>query len=287
MPYLTVNEAELYYELDGSGPPLLLLMGLGGNSQVWAPIRRQLASRYQLIMYDMQGTGRSAKSPLPHTRDSLLNEVDALLSHLDLGRVLALGYSFGTSVILNYATRRPDRIAAISLLSGIYNVTPYVRAFFDIQTELAQSLSRGQYLKQVFMWLCSEGFFAKNPEFFDRMLAFLVRSPRNEEPWAGWKLFIDAFDSDYRDILRSLSVPTQIIHGAADKVSSVEQVRQAASVSPAIQLDIIPEGGHMLSWDVPEGTAAALLQFFQKHDKTLVSAHDKGRLAPSSVQTSS
>jgi pimeloyl-ACP methyl ester carboxylesterase len=238
-------------------------MGLGGNSQIWAPIRRELARRYQLVMYDMQGTGRSDPSPSPTTRESLLAEVDALLDHLALERVHALGYSFGTSVLINYASRRPERVEGISLVAGIYNVTPHARAFFDVQSELAASLTRSQYLKQAFLWLCSESFFERNPEFFERMIAFLERSPHGGQPWEGWKQFINAFDADYRPLLAELRVPTQIIHGSADKVSSIDQVEQAASVSPSIRLDVVPGAGHMLTWDAPEATVAALVRFLQ------------------------
>jgi pimeloyl-ACP methyl ester carboxylesterase len=267
VPFLTVNDAEMYYEVDGVGPPLVLVMGLGGNSQVWAPIRRQLASRYQLILYDMQGTGRSPASPLPTTRETLLNELDALLAHLGLERVLGLGYSFGSSVLLSYAARSPERLSAISLVAGLYNVTPQARAFFDVQTELSQALTRSAYIKQAFLWLCSETFFEKNPEFFERMISFLERSPRAMEPWGKWKQFIETFDSDYRDILRDLSMPTQIVHGSADKVSWIKPVRAAAEACPAIQLDVIPDGGHMLPWDAPEATIATLLEFYGKHDQ--------------------
>jgi len=270
MPFLTVNEAKVYYEIDGSGPPLLLAMGLGGNSQVWAPIRRQMASKYQLVMYDMLGTGRSDKAENPHSRESLLHEVDAVLDHLKLERVLALGYSFGTSVMLNYAARSPERIAAIALVAGVYNVTPHARAFFDVQTELALKLTRGEYLKQAFLWLCSEGFFDRNAEFFERMLVFLERSRKNEEPFAGWKSFITAFDSDYRPTLKTVAakVPVRIVHGSADKVSSIDKVRETAAMAEKVELEVVQGGGHMLPWDAPEPTVAALLGFFEKHDQS-------------------
>ena len=122
MPFLKVDDANLHYEVDGAGPPLLLIMGLGGNSQVWAPVRRQLASRYRLIMYDMRGTGRSDSSALPATIEALGAELDALFAHLGLERVLALGYSFGASVLLNYAARKPERFEAISLV-GLPSLT--------------------------------------------------------------------------------------------------------------------------------------------------------------------
>ena len=265
MPLLDVNGAKLHYEVDGSGPPLVLVMGLGGNSQVWAPIRRQLASQFQVVMYDMQGTGRSAPSPRPTTRESLLNELDALLDHLAIPQTQAVGYSFGTSVLLNYATRRPERVSAISLVSGVYNVTPYVRSFFEVQSELADSLSRSLYLKQILLWLFAESYLDENPEFFERIVYMLERSPNAGAPFAGWRQFVSAFDADYRETIASLRLPIQIVHGAGDKISPIEPVRQAAARAHHCRLDVVPHGGHMLTWDSPEATADALLQFLQAH----------------------
>jgi len=280
VPFLTVNEANLYYEVDGSGPPLLLVMGLGGNSQVWAPIRRQLASRYRLVMYDMQGTGRSEASPLPTTRETLLAEVDAVLTHLELPRVLAIGYSFGTSVLLNYATRNPERVQAISLVSGVYNVTPFVRYFFDVQTELADGLTRSQYLKQVLLWLFSDSFLNKNPEFFERIVYMLGRSPHAAQPFHGWRQFVGSFEPDYRGTIGALSLPTQIVHGEADKISPIGPVREAAAVRAGCRLDVVPEGGHMLTWDSPEETVAALLEFLEEHGAALAFPRAEASAAP-------
>lgn len=279
MPYLNFNGARLHYEIDGAGPPLLLVMGLGGNSQVWAPIRRQLASRFRLIMYDMQGTGRSDASSGPTTRDTLLGEVDALLTHLDFPRVLAIGYSFGTSVLLNYAKAKPERVQAISLVSGVYNVTPFVRCFFDVQTELADSVTRSQYLKQVLLWLFSDAFLNRNPDFFERIVFMLARSPHASQPFQGWRQFVSSFDSDYRKTIDVLSLPIQIVHGEGDKISPVGPVRDVAAANPRCRLDVVPEGGHMLTWDSPEATTAALVDFLENHGRTLAPAPGEAALA--------
>lgn len=266
MPCLLHNGVELFFEIDGSGPPLLLVMGLGGNAQVWAPIRRQLASRYTLIMYDMQGMGRSGPLSEPATRQTLMNEVDALLTHLNLTDVLGLGYSFGASVLLNCAARAPGRFKAISLVSAVYAMTPHLRAFVEVQVELARSLSRSQYLKQAFVWCSSEAFFQRNPDFFERMSAMLERSPHAAGTgWDAWSQFMGAFDPDYRDILRELTLPIQIVHGSADKVSSIDVVRDAASAKPNIRLDVIGGAGHILPWDAPDPTVAALTQFYAQY----------------------
>lgn len=269
MGYVTIGGHQIYYEVDGNGPPVLMVMGLGGNSQVWAPIRRFLTSKYTLIMYDMRGTGKSSLPSQPVTLDDLIQEIDTVLTHLAIERLITdqisgVGFSFGATVLLSYARRYPQKIKSISLVSGVYDITTYVRTYLTVQTELAQVLSRGQYLKQVVLWLLSERFFQKNPDFFDRVIYMLERSPLAGRTLEVWELFAAAFQDSQKN-LHEIACPMQIIHGTADKVSSMEIVQRITESLPECQVDWVKYGGHMLTWDAPEDTVEFLLNFLALH----------------------
>ena len=264
MGYITIQEHQIYYEIDGSGPPVLMVMGLGGNSQVWAPIRRTLASNHTLIMYDMRGTGRSSMPAQPVTLDELMDEIQTLLTHLDLQNVHGVGFSFGATVLLSYARRFPQVLRSISLVSGAYEITPYVQRFLEVQTELAQTLERSLYLKQIMLWLLSERFFRENPDFFERAIYMLTRSEFAGRFLEVWQLFHKAFQDSHRE-LQALDCPVQFIHGTADKVGAPEIVEQIAGVLKNCQVNWVEHGGHMLTWDAPERTAELLLHFLSTH----------------------
>jgi len=241
-----------------------MVMGLGGNSQVWAPIRRLISSKHTLIMYDMRGTGRSSMPSQHATLDDLMEEIHTLLTHLDMHEVHGVGFSFGATVLLSYARRYPQAMKSISLVSGAYEITPYVRKFLEVQTELAGTLSRGYYLKQIMLWLLSERYFRENPDFFDRAVYMLERSPFADRFLEVWQLFAQAFQDSHRE-LQALDCPTQFIHGTADKVSAPENVTQVAAVLQNSQVNWVEHGGHMLTWDAPEQTVELLLRFLSAH----------------------
>ena len=85
MPTATIDGVKLHYDIEGEGPPLLLISGLGGNSGVWATVKPLLAPHFKIITFDNRGTGRSDTPPGPYTIDQMADDTAGLIRHLDLG----------------------------------------------------------------------------------------------------------------------------------------------------------------------------------------------------------
>jgi pimeloyl-ACP methyl ester carboxylesterase len=123
-----VNGAQIYYEVRGSGPPLLLIMGLTGDAGWFEPLAELLAERFTVITYDRRGNSRS---PCPEgwTSTSVAEQADdaaGLLSTLRLGPAIVFGNSFGAMILLELITRHPRAVrGAIAheppLLSLLYH----------------------------------------------------------------------------------------------------------------------------------------------------------------------
>lgn len=263
MGYVKAGNHSIYYEVDGEGPPLLLIMGLGGNMQVWYSIRKQLSSQYKLILYDMRGTGRSSEVKEKATMNDLMEDIDVLLDHLNIEKIYAIGYSFGVAVLLNYANRYPEKIESMSLISGVYEITPYLEKFFEMQELLVTKLNRDEYLMQILPWLLSETFLNTNPEFYDRILLMAQGSWQTERPFQVWRIFADSFEKSYEKYLTNIAVPTQIIHGTEDKVSSLQSVLKQVIEIEDYQVDIVRRGGHMIILDSADEVVVLLQQFLK------------------------
>ena len=117
MSYADVNGQHLWYEVHGTGKPLVLLHGGYGSTETFAPIRPALAARRRLIAVDLQGHGRTADTDRPLRYESLADDVAALLRHLDLPAVDLLGYSLGGGVALRTAIQHPDLVRRLVLVS--------------------------------------------------------------------------------------------------------------------------------------------------------------------------
>src|SRR4029453_6499399 len=109
MPFFARDGVDLYYEIHGEGPPLLLIPGLATNSQTWATILPGLSSRYRTIVVDNRGSGRTSPGDARLDIEAMADGCAALIGHLGLASVAVLGHSMGGFVAQACALRHPER----------------------------------------------------------------------------------------------------------------------------------------------------------------------------------
>ena len=115
MPRASVNGADLYFEERGSGPPLLLIHGLGADADVWGASLADLAGDHRTLAYDRRGYTRSGQVPRgDFRRDG--EDAAALLRALDAAPATVVGWSSGGIVALDLAVHHPDLVAGLVLL---------------------------------------------------------------------------------------------------------------------------------------------------------------------------
>ena len=107
---VTINGFEMYYETMGAGEPLLLVHGWSGNADYFAPLLEDLAQHYRLIIPELRGHGRSTNPSGTFTIDQTASDMQALLEHLGLSRVRALGASAGGLTLLRMAIQNSTAI---------------------------------------------------------------------------------------------------------------------------------------------------------------------------------
>ena len=90
------NGQELYYEIHGDGPPLVLVMGIGYDSSLWTLQQvPELSTRFQVVLLDNRDAGRSSRADHPYTIADMADDVAGLLDALDIHRTHLLGLSMG------------------------------------------------------------------------------------------------------------------------------------------------------------------------------------------------
>ena len=124
-----VNGIDLHYVDRGKGQPLLLVHGIGGCGGQLGSIADALAQDYRLIIPDLRGHGWSTGAASSFTTLNASEDIAALLNSLGLRRVPAIGVSAGGMVLLHLATREPDRISSMVLVSTAQRIPDQTRAF--------------------------------------------------------------------------------------------------------------------------------------------------------------
>nr|BBH86329.1 oxidoreductase [Thermosporothrix sp. COM3] len=123
--YASVNGLSMYYEIHGSGFPLVLLHGAFTTIEMFAALLPELSSNRQIIAVELQGHGRTADIEREIRLEYLADDVAALLAHLGIAQTDVFGYSMGGSVALYLARRHPGLVRKLALASTAYNLDAY------------------------------------------------------------------------------------------------------------------------------------------------------------------
>jgi len=124
VPTARVNDIDLYYEVEGDGPPLLLIPGLGLDVRAFRPVVDGLVRHCRVVAFDPRGAGRSDKPDVPYSIELMADDAAGLLDALDLGSAHVLGLSMGGRVALDLALRHADRVRRLILASTSARTLP-------------------------------------------------------------------------------------------------------------------------------------------------------------------
>lgn len=132
--YADINGLHLYYEVHGSGKPLVLVHGAFGSVETFGPNLALLATTRKVIAVEMQGHGHTADIDRPLSAAALGDDLAALIAHLGYAQADVMGYSFGAAAALHAAIRHPERVRKLVIVSTAFardGWYPEVRAGFD------------------------------------------------------------------------------------------------------------------------------------------------------------
>jgi pimeloyl-ACP methyl ester carboxylesterase len=118
--YAPVDGLKLYYQIYGSGTPLVLLHGGAGAIEMFGPVLAALAASRQVIGVDLQDHGRTADIDRPLRYELMADDVAALVKYLGVGKADVMGYSLGGGVALQVAIRHPDVVRKLVVVSAAF-----------------------------------------------------------------------------------------------------------------------------------------------------------------------
>ena len=131
--FLKVERAELYYEVRGSGPALVMIAGAGGDAGFYESTAEELADAFTVIIYDRRGNSRSTgRTDKPMRFEEQADDAKAIIDALAGGAALVYGSSLGALIALDLAARHPDSVKAL-----IAHEPPAVRVLPDSGNQLA------------------------------------------------------------------------------------------------------------------------------------------------------
>src|SRR5436309_2803864 len=138
MPIARVNDLDIYYEHQGQGEPVLLIMGTGNDHSLWNAQVPAFSKEFQCIVYDNRGTGRSSKPQTGYSARILADDAAGLLDALGIASAHAAGWSLGSVAAQELAINYPERVRSLSLYCTWDRCYPHFRRRFELQGEIAR-----------------------------------------------------------------------------------------------------------------------------------------------------
>src|SRR5467141_2391542 len=118
--YALVNGLRMYYEIHGTGQPLILVHGGLGSSDMFAPIVPELSKGRQVIAVDLQAHGRTVDIDNPLSFEAMADDIAALIHYLGFEKADVMGYSVGGEVALRAAIQHPEVVRKLVIVSATF-----------------------------------------------------------------------------------------------------------------------------------------------------------------------
>jgi poly(3-hydroxyoctanoate) depolymerase len=260
LDFLRVGGQLVRVSVRGEGPPLLLVMGLGGNIEMWDPLERALNARgVQTIAYDASGTGESPPRIVPRRMPGLARQAAHILDALGHPDADVLGVSFGGAVAQELTLANPHRVRRLVLAStmcGIGGVPGNPLALSLLATPL-------RYYSPTFLRLTANILYGpttgENGEFLREQID--ARRARPPTVWGYIGQLVAAAGWTSLPWLHRLRAPTLVLTGGADPIVPPVNGRILANRIPDAELEVVPGAGHLLLMDHAEQCAATIADF--------------------------
>jgi pimeloyl-ACP methyl ester carboxylesterase len=198
--YVSVNGLNMYYEIHGTGQPLVLLHGaFSAIGTSFGQVLPELAKSRQVIAFELQGHGRTADIDRPLSLEGMAEDVAAALQELRIESADVFGYSTGAAVALRLVIRRPDLVRKLVLASVTYTLGGVHPGLLDGLAEMKPEMMFGSPWHEEYMRI------APNPKDFATLFAKKTQ-----------------MDEEIQDLpaeaIRAIKAPTLLIIGDSDLV---------------------------------------------------------------------
>jgi 3-oxoadipate enol-lactonase len=257
MPFVENAGTKIYWDDEGRGAPVLMIMGLGWASNMWHRTRPVLAAQYRTIAFDNRGAGRSEVPPGPYTMVSMASDAAAVLDAAGVESAHLLGASMGGMIAQEFALQYPRRVRSLILActapGGPHAVQPESAA---IELLLRGGLTPEQRARAVVPILYDSG---TPQDRVDQDLAELSKFYPAPEGFSAQLQAILAWEAYSR--LPQITASTLVIHGVNDRLVPHGNAGLIARRIPGADVLDLAEAGHIFFTDQPAAAHRAVLEF--------------------------
>jgi pimeloyl-ACP methyl ester carboxylesterase len=236
-----VGRAVIYYQVAGTGHPLVLIHGLSGSSRWWSKNIDELARHFRLYVVDLVGFGAS-RNGHPFVLEDAAEYLARWMQLLGIERACVVGHSMGGFIAADLAADHPDLVDRLVLVDAA--VLPFE------QTYTQHTLGMFREARQMRL------------DFMPTLVGDMLRAGIGTI----WKAANELLVTDLRPKLARIATPTLVIWGEKDAIIPLEAGRQLSRYLPYDELVIVKGAGHNPMWECPRAFNQVVLEFLSAED---------------------
>ncbi len=261
--HVTVGDISIAYRTDGSGFPLILIVGYGSTMHIWeSAMIQNLSSHYKVILFDNRGIGDSTTGSEPFSIGQFSEDTAGLLNAIGIQQAHVLGWSMGAMIAQELVLRHPEMVSKLILCAPLCDANMFPPSYEVIQKLTDTSGTpeeRGmRSISTLFPdeWIENNG--QRIGEVFFRPMGIIP------EETIGKQSMAIAFWTGTTERLGEIGSPVLLVAGTDDCLVIPENSRFMSKKIPNAQLEMIENAGHGLMFQYPKLFCEKVIDFLKK-----------------------
>ena len=273
MAFSKVNGVNIYYEINGSGPPVIQIGGAVNGHEGYALITPHMKEHFTVIDFDHRGYGQSDRPQQTYTMETWVDDMAALLDELGIEKCHVHGGSMGGFIACLFGARYPERVDRLVFNGAVAKCDWMSRTYFHLWKRTARTFGLGS--EELALMLLTHAFSRK---YLDEMVA---SGSLHSLSWmqdsitrnASLEVFCDACDAmaetDVTGELAKVTAPTLVLHGDEDILTALDGgpdgagARAIAEGIPGAELYILKGCGHGVLFERAEEAVGRVIEFLK------------------------
>ena len=271
MPYATIGEIEIYYEIHGppEAPPLVLIGGWASYRWIWFRQIPTFKKKYRCVVFDNRGAGRSSKPDYPYTIEMFAKDTIGLMDVLEIKSAHILGISMGGLIAQQIAISYPERVRGLIIVSSHFGGPNQIRMDDRTMALLValptETISIEQAREMRYRATFSPQFLQENRSVIEQIDGWAEKYPTPLYAQVNQSAATSAFNAETE--LKQIIAPTLILHGDQDKAVPTENGKLIAERIPKSKLVVLKGASHFCIIEKHEEFNNEVMNFIDEVEK--------------------
>lgn len=263
MPFIRINDINMYYEQYGEGYPLVLIAGFNCNHLFWHPLVPFLSDYYQVLIFDNRGCGRTDSPDGPYTVKMFADDTARLMKALHIENAYVLGHSMGGSILQQLCNDYPQMIRKGMMCASLAKIPVKTLLQIDAQIMLEETgASTEALILNSLPWLYSNHFLS-NRDNIDKAVWKMLHNPfpQTRQGFLAQADALRTFDSSH--YLKNIKTPLMLFAGDEDHVTPLPCSLFLAKKIPYAKLHVFEQQSHLFVEEKASELSGFVTSFFK------------------------